>query len=252
MGDLNLVNALSGIHCDIYSSSINPASLAGAKNGGLSFYAERKFLLQELSSYELRLGAVTSSGNFGLAMELNGVDFYRESKIGLSYGRRLISQLEAGAEIHFVSISMDGYGKVSVPGFGLGLRLHPNEKLHIGLSARDPVSRSFGKESDESLPYLYTMGVGFEPSGSFLLAFQLHKEENQPVQASGSIQYFPLDAVCIRAGMSLFNQTAGLALGWKRSFDKTALRIFVSTHYHFQLGLSPGIQVQYSFTKKQQ
>ncbi len=251
MSDLNLVNAVSGIHSDIFSSAINPASLAGARNSGVSVSGERKFLLQEIAAYELRAGVTTSSGNFGLGMEMTGSGFYKETKTGLSYARKLSSQLEAGAEIHFVSISMDGYGKVSVPGFGLGLRLHPNEKLHIGLSARNPFSRGFDRGTRESLPYLYTMGVGFEPSRNFLLAFQVHKEENTLVQASATIQYLPVDVFIIRAGMSLFNQTVGLAFGWKGSFNTSSLRILASSHYHFLLGITPGIQLQYSFSKKQ-
>jgi hypothetical protein len=252
MADLNLVNAFSRIHGDIFSPAVNPASLAAAKNGGISVSGERKFLLPELSAYEVRGGLITSSGNFGLGIQMTGTDLFKETRTGLSYARKLSDQLEAGAEIHFVSISMGGYGKVSVPGFGLGLLLHPNEKLHIGLSTQDPISRSFGKEGEGSLPYLYTMGVGFEPSRNFLLAFLVHKEESRPVEASAVIQYFPLDLVCVRAGMSLFNQTAGLALGWQRSIDAAKLKIFISTQYHFQLGITPGIQVQYSFSKKQQ
>ena len=241
---------LSRVHSDAIAFTSNPSVLAGLKQGGFSFLAERKFLMKEVSDYLLSATVITRSINAGIAIQQTGFKGYNETFMSLAYGRDLADRLEAGAEIHFVMISMDGYGKIFVPGFGIGLRFHPAEKLIIGISARDPLSRPFGKSIDEKLPYQYRFGIGCEPSHELLLAFELIKEALRPVQATAAIQYLPQKSLILRGGMSLFNQTFSMGAGWLHLMNKTVLVLMVAGSWHFQLGLSPSLQLNLQFREK--
>jgi hypothetical protein len=244
------VNSLSRVHNDAVAFTSNPSVLAGLKQGGFSILAERKFLMKEVPDYLLSAALITSSVNAGIAVRQSGFKGYNETFMSLASGRELADRLEAGAEIHFVMISMDGYGKIFVPGFGIGLRFQPTEKLIVGINARDPVSRTYGKSKDEKLPYQYRFGVGFEPSHELLLGFDLVKEATRPVLATATIQYLPQKNLILRGGMSLFNQTFSMGAGWSHLINKTVLVIMVSGSWHFQLGLSPSLQLSLQFPGK--
>ncbi len=234
-------------HLDMNSFLVNPASLARLRVSGISFYGERRFQLKELSNYSIVTSLLTNAGNFGTGISYAGNSSYNEMQGFFSYGRKLGDRLDIGAQIHFLKISMQGYGNISAPGFEMGLMFHPTEKIHLGVKARDPIGRKTGKQHSETLPAIYVFGIGYEPSSQFLFSVELTKEENLPALASGRIQYNPHPAISLRSGIALFTNTAWFSFGW----GKKNIRVDVSAAYHTQLGVSPGLQLSFEFPPKE-
>ena len=90
------LGAYSIDHVDVFSFTNNQASLAQMKNASAGVYGERRFMLEELSLYQLAIAVPTNSGNFGVKAGYFGFSDYNESQMGLAYARKLGSKLDVG------------------------------------------------------------------------------------------------------------------------------------------------------------
>lgn len=240
------LGAYSLNHVDVFSFNNNQASLAQAKNISAGVYGERRFMLDELSFYQLAIGVPSKSGNFGVKAGYFGFSEYNESQIGLAYARKLGTKLDVGVQFNYNGVQVSGYGNASAVNFEIGTILHLTDKLNAGVHAYNPVGGRFGKNAEEKLASVYTIGLGYEASDKFFVGAEIEKEENQVVNINAGMQYRFLPQVMARAGIATntSNIYAGVGL-----FLKT-FRIDVVASYHPQLGITPGLLLIYSSSKK--
>ena len=244
------INALSRHHDDAFSFNGNAAAVITDHTAG-GVLAERKYGMKECGEYLAALALPLGGGGIGFSLRSSGASGYNESEARLSYGRKLAGPLGAGAEIHYVGISMDGYGKISVPGFGLGLLFRLSETVSIGVFTRDPVGRGFGKDGLETLPAVYGLGVGFEPSDQFLFTANLQKEEGRPADGRLAFQYLPSPNFRLRGGVEFRRRTVLFGAGWRRKSGRAITAVDLQAGWHLQLGLSGTLQVQFLIPKKE-
>ncbi len=232
---------------DVFSISTNQASLAQLKNSAAGVYGERKFLLSELNNYSAAIGLTTNSGNFGINLNYSGFADYNESQAGLAYGRKLGNKIDVGAQINYTAISIAaGYGNASAISFELGTILHVTDKLNTGIYCRNPVGGKFGKNQLEKLASVYGFGIGYEASEKFFISAEIEKEEEQPVNMNAGFQYKFIEQLLVRAGISSAMSTAWLGVGvLLKSF-----RLDVTTNFHPQLGITPGVLFLFNFKHK--
>jgi len=232
-------------HVDVFSFTNNQASLAQMKSASAGVYGERRFMMDELSLYQLAIAVPTNSGNFGVKAGYFGSSDYNESQMGLAYARKLGSKVDIGVQFNYNGIHVSGYGNSSAINFEIGTIFHLTDKLHAGVHAYNPVGGKYGKNSEEKLASVYTVGLGYEASDKFFVSAEIEKEEHQPVNINGGIQYKILPQFMARAGISTntSNVYAGVAL-----FLKT-FRLDVVASYHPQLGVTPGLMLVYNFSK---
>ena len=233
-------------HVDVFSTVNNQAALAQIKNFSAGVYGERRFMLDELSLYQLAVSIPTKSGNFGVEAGYFGYNEYNESQIGLAYGRKLGSKIDVGVQFNYNGIRINGYGNSSAINFEIGSIFHLTDKLHAGIHAYNPVGGQYGKNQEEKLASVYTAGMGYEASEKFFVSIEIEKEENQPVNVNAGLQYKFLPQLIARTGISTntSNVYAGVGLILK------SLRLDVVAGYHPQLGVTPGLLLIYSFSKK--
>ena len=231
------LGAYSRSHADVFSFTANQASLAQLKSTAAGVYAERRFLLSQLNNYTAAIGLPTSTGNFGLKAVYYGFTDYNETQLGLAYGRKLGSKIDIGAQFNYHGIRIAGYGNASAISFELGTVLHVTDKLHAGIHVNNPVGGKFGKNQQEKLPSVYAIGSGYEASEKFFIGAEIEKEEDQPVNVNAGLQYKFLPQLLARAGMSTATSSAwaGVGLIWR------SMRLDVTTSYHPQLGITPGL-----------
>lgn len=233
-------------HVDVFSFTANQASLAQVKNIAAGVYGERRFLLNELNNYTGVVAVPTSSGNFGLKANYSGFSDYNESAVGLAYGRKLGAKVDIGAQFNYHGIRIAGYGNASAISFELGTILHISEKLHAGVHASNPVGGKFGKDQQEKLSSVYSLGLGYDASEKFLVNVEIEKEEDQPVNVNAGLQYKFLPQLLARAGVSSATSSAWLGLG----LTLKSFRVDVTASYHPQLGVTPGILLLFNFKDK--
>ena len=241
------LGAYSINHADVFSFTTNQASLAQMKNASAGVYGERRFMLDELSLYQLAIALPTNSGNFGVKAGYFGFSDYNESQMGIAYARKLGSKMDIGVQFNYNGIMLNGYGNSSALNFEIGTVFHLTDKLNAGIHAYNPVGGKYGKNSEEKLASIYTVGLGYEASDKFFVSAEIEKEENQPVNVNAGFQYKFLPQFIARAGIATntSNVYAGVGL-----FIKT-FRLDVVASYHPQLGVTPGLILIYDFSKNQ-
>jgi len=241
------LGAYSINHADVFSFTNNQASLAQMKSAAAGVYGERRFMLNELSLYQLAIAVPTNSGNFGVKAGYFGFSDYNESQMGLAYARKLGNKVDIGVQFNYNGIQVSGYGNSSAINFEIGTIFHLTDKLHAGVHAYNPVGGKYGKNSEEKLASIYTVGLGYEASDKFFVSAEIEKEEHQPVNVNAGMQYKFLPQFMARAGIATntSNVYAGVGL-----FLKT-FRLDVVASYHPQLGVTPGLMLVYNFSKKQ-
>lgn len=240
------LGAYSINHVDVFSFTSNQAALAQMKNISAAVYGERRFLLSELNNYTAAIGLKTSSGNFGLKAGYFGFSDYNETQLGLAYGRKLGSKVDVGAQFNYNGIRIGGiYGSASAISFEVGAIMHITEKLHAGIHVNNPVGGKFGKDQQEKLASVYAFGVGYDASEKFFFSAEIEKEEDRPVNVNAGMQYKFIPQLMARVGMSSATSTAWIGVG----FSLKSFRIDITTNYHPQLGISPGLLLLYEFKK---
>lgn len=147
-------------------------------------YGERRFLLNELNNYTSVIAVSTSSGNFGLKTTYNGFSDYNETQIGLAYGRNLGKKIDVGVQFNYNAVQISGYGNASAITFEAGTIFHLTDQLNAGIHVSNPVGGKFGKDGQEKISSVYTIGLGYDVSDNFFISTEIEKEENQPVNVN--------------------------------------------------------------------
>jgi hypothetical protein len=241
------MGAYSINHTDAFSFTANTASLAQLKNVAAGLFTERRFMLAELNSYAAVAAVPTKSGNFALKANYSGFTDYNETQLGLAYGRKLGNKVDVGAQFNYNGIQIAGYGNAAAISFELGTILHLTDRLHTGLHINNPVGGKFGKDQQEKLSAVYTVGMGYDASEKFLLSAEVQKEEDQPINVNAGFQYKIIPQLLVRAGMSSATSSAWAGVG----ISLKSLRLDVVASYHPQLGVTPGLLLLFNGANKQ-
>jgi hypothetical protein len=240
------LGAYSINHVDVFSCTNNQGSLAQMKNASAGAYGERRFLLNELSFYQLAVAVPTKSGNFGVNAGYFGFSDYNESQIGLAYARKLGIKVDVGVQFNYNGIQISGYGNSSAINFEAGVVLHLTEQLHAGVHVYNPVGGTFGKDQEEKLASVYAVGLGYEASEIFFVSAEIEKEEDQQVNVNAGMQYKFLPQFIASVGISTNTSIVYAGVG----FVLKSFRLDVVASYHTQLGVTTGIMLVYNSSKK--
>lgn len=241
------LGAYSINHVDVLSTTSNQASLAQLKNSAAGAYGERRFLLSELNNYTAVVGLTNKNGNFGLKAGYAGFSDYNETQLGLAYARKLGNKIDAGVQFNYNGIQVPTYGNASAISFEIGTIMHVSEKLHAGIHLNNPIGGKFGKEQQEKLPSVFTVGIGYDASQKFFISCEIEKEEDQPVNVNTGFQYKLIQQLLVRGGISSATTSYWLGVG----LQLKAFRVDVTSSYHSQLGITPGLLILFNFIEKQ-
>ena len=236
-------------HSTLFSFTTNQGALARLKKTSMAFYGERKYLLTELNYCTAVIGFPAGPGNFGLKANYAGFSDYNESQLGIAYARSLGKTLDAGLQFNYNSIRIaSGYGSASAISAELGVLLHISEKFHAGIHIDNPAGGKFGKNGEERIASVYTFGMGYEASEKFFLGAEIIKEEDQPVNVNAGMQYRFIPLLLVKGGFSAVTSSGWLGAG----LTKGNLHLEIITRYHPQLGITPGLMLQFEWKKEKQ
>lgn len=237
------LSAYSTQQNDALSFTGNQAALMQAKNAGIGVFGERRFMLSETGKYTLGASLPTRLGNFGIQLNYAGFKNFNENKIGLAYARKLGKLVDVGVQFNYYSYRIPAYGNASAINFEIGALFHLTDKLNGGVHVYNPVGGRLGKDRIEKLASSYKAGLGYDVSERFFISAEIIKEEDKPVNVTAGLQYQFAKQFFVRTGIISESTTAylGAGLAWKN------LRLDITSSYHPQLGLSPGILLIINF-----
>jgi hypothetical protein len=240
------LGAYSNTYIDVFSFRANQAALAKMKIASAGIYGEKRFLLNELGLYSAAVTVPTSSGNFGFDARYYGFADYNESQVGLAYGRSLGRKADIGVQFNYYNVRIAGYGNASAINFEIGTIFHLTDNLNAGLHVFNPVGGSLGKNGEEKLASVYSVGAGYDGSGKFFMSIAIEKEEDKPVNVSAGLQYKFLPQLLTRFGVSTGTSSLYFGVG----FGFKSMRIDVVTNYYSQLGITPGLLLIVALSSK--
>lgn len=229
---------------DINSIFNNQAGLANLQNMGFILSSEQRFALAELNSFGGGFALPTNSGTFGVSVHYFGFDSYNESKIGLSYARKLMDKLSIGVQFDLLSTQIAEYGSQNFFTFEVGLQSELMENLLIGIHLYNPVKIEIIE--DEFLPTVLRAGATYSPSTKFNLHVEVEKDLDFPFIFKSGVEYALVDDFWLRIGVQTNPTALSFGLGY---LFKNGFRFDLASSYHQDLGFSPGIGIGYDFSK---
>jgi hypothetical protein len=229
------------------ATAFNPAVLARIKNTTAGIFGEKRFLLNELAFYRFAMALHTKPGNFGVNGYYSGSVNFNSISIGGSYGRQLGDKADVGIQFDYSSYQLKGYGRASYINVQLGSIFHLNEYLNAGIHVKNLAGFRSNKNSEPLNP-VFTVGLGYDASENFYAAISFQKEVDHPNDISAMIRYKLQENISFKGGISTLIPVAygGVSFGIK---DFT---IDLLSSYHPQLGITPGLALQYNFEQKQE
>lgn len=233
-------------HTSAFTFTANQAALVSSSTFMAGIFSERRFMLQELSFYQVAATLPTRSGNFGLTGTYFGNTANTETEIGLAYGRKLSDKLAIGGQFNYYSQRIPQYYSSGAISVEAGLLLKINEQVKAGFHVYNPNGSKLAK-TEEKLPAMYTVGFGYEPSNRFMLSGEVLKIEDEKVNFTALARYQFDKRLYARVGINTAHAVYSIAGGVQLS----NLSVEVMTAVHSQLGITPGLQLLFHKKEKE-
>lgn len=234
-------------HTDAFSFTTNQAALAKSKSFTAGIYSERRFMLDDLGWYQVAVALPTKSGQFGFKGTYFGHANNKEAELGLAYARNLGDKIAVGAQFNYYTQQIPLYGSLYAISIEGGILLKLNEQVQTGFHVYNPNGSLLGK-SNEKLPAIYTIGVGYEASEQVVIGAEIQKVENEKINAKAVLYYYFDRKLYAKAGFASANALWSLGVGVK--LNRCQLEVLAAGHQ--QLGITPGITMIFHKTEQQQ
>jgi hypothetical protein len=228
--------AYSQFQNDAFAFTGNTATLVNHTTTVAGIYSERRFLLKELAWYKAAAIFPTPLGNVGTQMSYHGFSAYHQYELALAYARKLGAAMDVGIQFNYGGYRVPVVEQGAQLSASIGAMLHISKQVQAGVQVRNLGLKSPSK-SASIVASSFDLGIGYDASEKFFIQTQLLKESNMPMQFAVSVQYQFLPVFFIRGGMVTGSNSifAGAAIFVRQ------LRIDITSHYHPQLGITPGI-----------
>lgn len=222
-----------------FQALVNPAALADAKKSA-GLYAEQKFLLKELSSYQGTVVLPAPAGSFALTGTYFGTADHHETGVGVAYGRNLHETIGVGLQFFYSQQRTAGYGSTGTASMGAGVLFRLTGAVTMGIQVAYSLSGISKIPVPQSL--IYTMAFSYRPSGQLLMQAELIKEAGQPFTIHGAARY----AFEKRLHATLGTATGSTTFYFGAGVLLQNLGIDAVLSCHQMLGLTPGLLLRYT------
>lgn len=223
---------------DVHAAWSNPAGLGQLTQSGFALYGEQRFQLAEIRQFGA-VGAIqTGSGAFALNLGYYGFSEYNEQRLGLAYGRSLSSNFRIGLQVFALNTRIPEYGNKTNLSFELGLQGNISRQLSLGARIHSPVRMELVE--NEYLAAALAFGIGYRPSQKVFLTTEIEKDLEFPARVRAGIEYFLIDALVLRFGLSTAPSSLSFGVGYSLNEN---WRLDLAAAYHEFLGFTPGFSV---------
>lgn len=222
---------------EAFSFTGNQALLAVQEDTKAGVAYINRYFIKGLYQFAGALSFPAAGGGTGISVMHLGYTGYANTQIGAAYGKKLTRWADIGVQFNLHRTMLSGYGARTLPGFELGLLLHPADNLVAGVQLRNPVSlRQNAKPAA-----LYCSQLGYNASPVFSVLASLVKEEDSPADTRIQLVYLPSSLLFTSVGYSSLRNAYSLAIGLQ--WQHYGLRIY--SGFEQMTGLSSGLQFSF-------
>ncbi|WP_343668151.1 hypothetical protein [Chitinophaga sp.] len=219
-------------HQQLFTALQNQAGLTWLKGAAIGVNTERRFLLNALSIHTLAGAWPTHSGTFAGMLKQTGFRAYHEQLFGLAYSHNMGEKCSVGMQVNYLNTTTMGYGSTHALTAETGTLLQIMPRLFLGLHAFNPVNTP-------DVPVIFSAGLGYEASESFLLSTAMIQQNGLPPALKVMCEY----AFIPRFLMELDWCSDPMQRNMAVSFELKKLFVKVYAAHHPQLGFSPGTTI---------
>lgn len=224
----------------------NIAAIAFTTSSNVAVYTEQRFGLAQLRNVNMAVALKAKNAGYGIQANSFGTSGFTENNIGISYARLLGSKVALGAKVNYYNQNIAGYGNSSAITAEAGLLLQLTPKLTSGVSVYNPTSTVFGASKTEKLVSIYKFGLGYTVSTKVNIVAEAVQQQGLPAYVIAAVHYQFEKNFFAKVGLSTAANNFFVAAG---VLVNNQFSLHITASHHQQLGISPGVMLQYSFAK---
>ncbi len=230
---------------DLWSIQNNQAGLGWMKERTCGIIYQNQFQIKELSTKALGFALPVKNGTFGLCASSFGYALYSENKVGLSFGKTFGNKISAGISMDYFETAIPEYGKQTSLVAEAGLQTKPLKNLTLGFHIFNPTRIKLADYNDERIPTIVRLGFNYRFSEKVILTAETEKDIEKKAMAKAGIEYHPVKALYLRAGISTNPSLSCFGIG----IIVRKFKLDFSSTYHSIFGFSPQIGLICEFGK---
>lgn len=229
---------------DVWSNVNNQAGLAFLEQASVAVFYESRFNLEMLETISGSFVFPMAPGTFGANYYQFGKGTYKESKIGISFAKRLTERLSAALQLDYFSLRMPENTKAfQTFTFEGGVLFSVTKDLFLGAHIINPVLQNIKTPVGEiDLPGMVRLGGHYHFNKQTLLAIEFEKDIKNPLLIKTGFEFLPVKNLAFRFGIS--GKPVKFSAGMGYSFKNITTDFGFS--YHGNLGLTPSVSMQFS------
>lgn len=218
----------------------NPASICKIDSKwGFDVGVERRFNLDELSTYSGGVFYKMKTSAFSLNLVRFGYEDFTEQKLSFSYSRSILNNFDIGSSFVLLQYFANEYGSKYLLSFDIGLNADINDKLSIGAVLNNPASTRLDARRD--IPVRLAIGTIYKPSKKVSWLFEFEKILNTELSIKSAIIYKPTTDISLRIGGDFNRNIVGVGL----FYNLNGMHVLGSYSYHSILGSYPSLSLGY-------
>jgi hypothetical protein len=209
------------------SASVSPSWL------GVPELTRSSFLYVE----PVGMGAISCSGTrFGFSL-------YRETDISVGFGSTPDDQFGYGVAVDLYHLRIERYGAAWAAGLSAGIFYNVSAEILFGFSASNVTASKIGS-CHEKIPQVFSVGLGYRPTGDLDIGIDLVKDPAYPMEIRLGAECALLGVFSLRIGSG--DQPSWYTAGVGITYAFFRMDYAITTHHelglshHFSISLFPG------------
>ncbi|MBS3945071.1 MAG: hypothetical protein KGZ42_06195 [Melioribacter sp.] len=229
---------------DPFSLFNNPSGLSNIKSRTIGlFYSPAPFGESALSTGSGAYIEPVSFGTLSGGFMIYGFDLYKETRIALSFSRKIVDRFSLGVTSIYQNISIQNYGSKGFLSFNIGGVAEITKSLRLGFLLEN-VSRTKVAGEENSIPVVFSGGIGYKAVEELSVYLAIRKELNYNASLRIGAEYMLMKFLQLRLGAS--NEPDSFSGGFNISYDIFQFEYAVNSHPDLELSHQFGIVIQLS------
>jgi hypothetical protein len=232
---------------DIWSIQNNQAGLADLEFMEAAVFYKNRFFVEGLDYQGVAFTYPTNSGVLGLSYLSEGLDTYKETKLGLAYGRKLSEIVNIGVQVNYHStrIRQFEFGSANTLTAEVGVMADVTNEIRIAAHLFNPTRSILVEDPEERIRTLFKVGAQYTFSEKAMMTAEVVKDIDADEAIRLGVEYMVVDMVYIRAGVGTEPTLTGFGIG----MEVSQLKLDVAAIYDNNLGYSPTISLAYQIDR---